>query len=65
MRRVIIRNLDSDKEVKPRVFDALIDDEHDEIFFDVKHGKEKDVISLSSVLAQINQDRATANTYNM
>ena len=65
MRRVIIRNLDSDKEVKPRVFDVLVDDEHNEIFFDVKHGKEKDVISLSSVLAQIQQDRASANNLRM
>ena len=53
MKRVIIRNLNSDKEIKPRVFDALIDEQTHEIFFDVKQGKEKQVISLTSVLAQI------------
>lgn len=46
-----IRNTASPKENKPRVFDALI--EGDEVYIEVKQAKERELISLCDVLAQI------------
>lgn len=57
MQRVIIRNTKSSKTVKPRVFDALID--NGEVFFEVKNAKNSEVISLSDVLKQINNEIRT------
>lgn len=52
VRRVIIRNTKSAKEVKPRLFDALVDG--DRILLEVKSSKrESEVIPLSEVLRQI------------
>lgn len=52
MKRIPIRNNNSPKLVKPRVFDALIDDEG-EIFFESKVNKQPEVVSLQEVLNQI------------
>ena len=46
-----IRNTASPKENKPRVFDALI--EGDEVYIEVKQAKERELIRLCDVLAQI------------
>ena len=52
MERVPIRDLKSPKEVKPRVFDALIS--QDEVLLDVKDSKKGNVvIPLTDVLRQI------------
>lgn len=46
-----IRNTASPKETKPRVFDALIDG--DDVYLEVKNAKERELIRLRDVLAQI------------
>ena len=46
-----IRNISSNKQIKPRVFDALIEGE--EVYIEVKQAKERELISLCDVLAQI------------
>lgn len=52
MKRVPIRDLRSPKEVKPRVFDALIEPER--VLLDVKDSKKGNVIiPLDDVLQQI------------
>ena len=53
MDRIVIRNSSSPKKVKPRVFDALV--EEDKVFFEVKNGKACEVIALSDVLTQITE----------
>ena len=57
MQRVVIRNLRSDRKVKPRVFDALVDG--DEISFEIKNGKNNEVILLSDVMEQIEKAKET------
>ena len=57
MQRVVIRNLRSDRKVKPRVFDALVED--NKISFEVKNGKNNEVIPLSDVLEQIEKAKET------
>lgn len=51
MIRQPIRNNASSKEVKPRVFDALI--EGDEVYIEVKQAKDRELIKLCDVLSQI------------
>lgn len=51
MIRQPIRNISSNKQIKPRVFDALIEGE--EVYIEVKQAKERELISLCDVLAQI------------
>jgi len=51
MKRVPIRNPKSKKKVKPRVFDALIDE--DKVDLEVKNDKGNEVIALQDVLQQI------------
>jgi hypothetical protein len=51
MIRQPIRNNSSTKPVKPRVFDAIIDG--DEVYLESKQGKERELIRLCDVLAQI------------
>lgn len=57
MQRVVIRNLRSDRKVKPRVFDALVED--NKISFEIKNGKNNEVIPLSDVLEQIEKAKET------
>lgn len=52
MKRVIIRNNQSQREPKPRVFDALID-ENGKIFLETKVNKNQEIISLEDVIHQI------------
>ena len=53
MKRITIRNLKSQKAAKPRVFDAIVDDDG-EIHFDVKVGnKGNEVVALSDIMDQI------------
>ncbi len=52
MQRVVIRNTQSTKKVKPRVFDALVDENAD-VYLEVKNGKSSERIALSDVLNQI------------
>ena len=51
MIRQPIRNNASSKEIKPRVFDALI--EGDEVYIEVKQAKDRELIKLCDVLSQI------------
>ena len=51
MLRQPIRNNASSKEIKPRVFDALI--EGDEVYIEVKQAKDRELIKLCDVLSQI------------
>ena len=51
MIRQPIRNISSSKQIKPRVFDALI--EGDEVYIEVKQAKGRELIRLCDVLAQI------------
>ncbi|MDY2990629.1 MAG: hypothetical protein SOR91_04050 [Hornefia butyriciproducens] len=57
MQRVVIRNLRSDRKVKPRVFDALVED--NVISFEIKNGKNNEVIPLTDVLEQIEKAKET------
>lgn len=52
MKRVEIRNNRSSKEVKPRVFDAIIDDSG-QISLEVKNARNSEIISLVDVIRQI------------
>ncbi len=54
MKRVPIRNNNSPKSVKPRVFDALID-ENGEIYFESKVNKNPEIVSLKEVFNQIEE----------
>ena len=51
MIRQPIRNISSNKQINPRVFDALI--EGDEVYIEVKQAKERELIRLCDVLAHI------------
>jgi hypothetical protein len=53
-----IRNNDSPKEIKPRVFDALIDG--DEVYLEIKIAKQREVIRLADVLYQIAEAKRAA-----
>lgn len=53
-----IRNYDSPKEVKPRVFDAIIDG--DDVYIEVKNAKQVELIRLCDVLRQIEAAREEA-----
>ncbi len=55
-----IRNTASPKETKPRVFDALIDG--DDVYLEVKNAKERELIRLRDVLAQIEVPNAALRT---
>ena len=52
-----IRNTSSSS--KPRVFDAII--EGDEVYLEVKNAKQKEVVRLCDVLAQIEQAKRQAH----
>ncbi len=54
MKRVEIRNKRSEKAVKPRVFDAIIDDSG-EITLEVKNSKSSETIPLMDVIRQIRE----------
>lgn len=50
-----IRNNTTLGEKKPRVFDALIDTADGEIYLELKNAKQREVVRLCDVLAQIEQ----------
>ena len=54
-----IRNTSSNKDTKPRVFDALIED--DEVYLEVKNAKQREIVRLTDVLRQIEEARRKAN----
>lgn len=54
-----IRNNASLKEIKPRVFDAIILD--NEVYLEVKNAKEREIIKLCDVLSQIEEARRKAS----
>lgn len=54
-----IRNTSSSKDTKPRVFDALIED--DEVYLEVKNAKQREIVRLTDVLRQIEDARRKAN----
>lgn len=58
MIRQPIRNNTSKKAVKPRIFDALIDGE--EVYIEVKQAKDRELIKLCDVLAQIEAAKRNA-----
>lgn len=62
MIREPIRNNSSPKDVKPRVFDAII--ENGEVFLEIKNAKQKELIRLHDVLIQIEaaQKRAVSKS---
>ena len=55
-----IRNNTTLGEKKPRVFDALIDTADGEIYLELKNAKQKEVVRLCDVLAQIEQAKGKA-----
>ncbi len=55
-----IRNNTTLGEKKPRVFDALIDTADGEIYLELKNAKQKEVVRLCDVLAQIEQVKRKA-----
>ena len=55
-----IRNNTTLGEKKPRVFDALIDTADGEIYLELKNAKQKEVVRLCDVLAQIEQAKRQA-----
>ena len=59
MIRQPIRNNASSKEIKPRVFDALI--EGDEVYIEVKQAKDRELIKLCDVLSQIEAAKRKAS----
>ena len=54
-----IRNPSSNKDTKPRVFDALIED--DEVYLEVKNAKQREIVRLTDVLRQIEEARRAAS----
>lgn len=58
MIRVKIRNRNSDKPTKPRVFDILIEDDG-KIFFESKVNGCTEVVSLTDVMKQIEEARTS------
>ena len=56
-----IRNNTTLGEKKPRVFDALIDTADGEIYLELKNAKQKEVVRLCDVLAQIDQAKRKAD----
>lgn len=54
MQRIEIRNRNSSKPTKPRVFDALIDDDR-KIYFESKINKNPEVVALTDVMKQIEE----------
>lgn len=54
MQRIEIRNINSSKPPKPRMFDALIDDEG-KIYFESKVHKNPERIALTDVIKQIKE----------
>ena len=54
-----IRNTSSNKDTKPRVFDALIED--DEAYLEVKNAKQREIVRLTDVLRQIEESRRAAS----
>ena len=60
MIRVPVRDINSKKEIKPRVFDALI--EKEQVLLDVKDSRKGSVvISLDDVLLQIDNAKQQMN----
>jgi succinate dehydrogenase flavin-adding protein (antitoxin of CptAB toxin-antitoxin module) len=55
-----IRNNTTLGEKKPRVFDALIDTADGEIYLELKNAKQREVVRLCDVLAQIEQAKRKA-----
>ena len=55
-----IRNNTTLGEKKPRVFDAIIDTADGEIYLELKNAKQKEVVRLCDVLAQIEQAKRKA-----
>ena len=53
-----IRNTSSDKDSKPRVFDALIED--NEVYLEIKNAKQREIVRLTDVLRQIEEARRKA-----
>ena len=53
-----IRNTSSDKDSKPRIFDALIED--DEVYLEIKNAKQREIVRLTDVLRQIEEARRKA-----
>ena len=51
MIRQPIRNYDSIKDAKPRIFDALIDE--NEVYLEIKNAKQREIVRLTDVLRQI------------
>ena len=56
-----IRNNTAHGNKKPRVFDALIDPADGEIYLELKVAKEKEIVRLCDVLAQIEQAKRQAD----
>ena len=54
-----IRNTSSNKDTKPRVFDALIED--DEVYLEIKNAKQREIVRLTDVLRQIEEARRAAS----
>lgn len=55
-----IRNNASLKENKPRIFDAIIQD--DEVFLEIKSAKQHEIVRLCDVLSQVEEAKHRAAT---
>ena len=58
MHKIPIRNMKSPKKVKPRVFDAVVDDDY-KIGFEVKTRQGIEFVYLDEVLQQIKKEQKT------
>lgn len=56
-----IRNTGTIGDKKPRVFDALIDTKDGEVYLELKNAKQKEIVRLCDVLAQIEQAKRQAD----
>ena len=53
MQRISIRNTNSHKKVKPRLFDLIKEDENNEWILEIQSREGKEKVPLSEVLIQI------------
>lgn len=55
MKRIVIRNTRSTRPIKPRVFDAIIDEDN-RVILEVKNGPNRERIALEDVICQIREN---------
>lgn len=53
MQRISIRNINSQKKVKPRLFDLIKEEDNREWIVEIQNKEGKEKVSLSAILIQI------------